>query len=333
MRQVWISQEGGPEVLQVREAPDPVPGPGEVRIRVRASGVNFADLMARKGTYLDAPKVPFVPGYEVAGELDALGEEVREGRVGERVLALTRFGGYADAVCVPARAAWPIPDSLSFPEAASIPVNWLTAWHMLVELGNVREGHRVLVHSAGGGVGVAAVQIARRARAEVLGTASSTKHARLRELGLSHPIDYRRLKVEPEVKRLTAGRGVDIVLDPLGGSSVRTSYRCLAPAGRLMLYGASSMSDGALSMLVGGVQMGAFWPASLMLQNKGVLGINVGRLFTEEALLTREMEAVLRGFADGSFRAIVDAEVPLAEAARAHGRLERRENFGKVVLV
>jgi synaptic vesicle membrane protein VAT-1 len=330
---VGISRRGGPEVLQVRAAPDPTPGPGEVRIRVHAAGVNFADLMARRGTYLDAPKRPFVPGYEVAGEIDAVGEGVHASRSGERVAALTRFGGYSEVVCVASAAASPMPAGMSFAEAASIPVNWLTAWHMLVELCNVHEGHTVLVHSAGGGVGVAAVQIARNARARVLGTASSGKHARLRSLGLSDAIDYRTQDFEAEVKRLTSGRGVDIALDPIGGSSVRKSFRSLAPAGRLVLYGASSMSEGSLSMVAGAARMGAFWPASLMLQNRGVLGVNLGRLWPEQEMIAREMRDLLRGFSQGRFHPVVDSEIPFEEASRAHLRMERRENFGKVVLV
>jgi NADPH:quinone reductase-like Zn-dependent oxidoreductase len=333
MRQVWISRRGGPEVLQVRAAPDPGAGRGEVRIRVRAAGVNFADLMARRGTYLDAPKLPFVPGYEVAGEIDEVGEGVHASRVGERVLALTRFGGYSDVVCVPSAAAWPIPSSMPFAEAASIPVNWLTAWHMLVELCNVHEGHSVLVHAAAGGLGVAAVQIARRANARVLGTASAAKHERLRELGVSDPIDYRARDFETEVKRLTSGRGVDIVLDPLGGSSVRKSFASLAPAGRLVLYGASSTSEGPLSMLAGVARMGAFWPASLMLENRGVLGVNLLRLASEQELLAREMRDLLHAFGEGRFRPVVDSQVPFEDAPRAHLRVERRENFGKVVLL
>src|SRR5207253_2835792 len=173
-------------------------------IRVRAAGVNFADLMARRGLYPDAPPLPFVPGYEVAGEVDA-GEPAL---VGRRVLALTRFGGYSEAVVVPAKRAVEIPAKLSFAEAAAIPVNWITAWHMLVELCNVRRGQRVLVHAAAGGVGTAALQICRRVGAEVIGTASASKHARLREMGLSHAIDYRTQDFEVEVKRITGGRGV-----------------------------------------------------------------------------------------------------------------------------
>ena len=329
MRQVWIARKGGPEVLELREAPDPQPGPEEVRIRVRAAGVNFADLMARRGLYPDAPKLPFVPGYEVAGEIDAGPPH----RIGQRVLALTRFGGYSDAVVVPAKRAIEIPPRMSFAEAAAIPVNWLTAWHMLVELCNVKRGQIVLVHAAAGGVGTAALQICRRVGAEVIGTASGSKHARLRELGLTHAIDYRTQDFEAEVKRITGGRGVHVILDAVGGASIKKGWRCLAPTGKLVVFGASSVMQGPVGMLSSVLRMTPFWPLKVMQENKALIGVNVGRLWSEEDLLTSELRAVLQGIAEGAFRPILDAEVPLGEARRAHERLEQRENFGKVVLV
>ena len=329
MRQVWITRKGGPEVLEVREAPDPQPGPGEVRIRVRAAGVNFADLMARRGLYPDAPRLPFVPGYEVAGEIDA-GEPVR---FGERVLALTRFGGYSDVVVVPSKRAIAIPPALSFPEAASIPVVWLTAWHMLVEMCNIRRGQRVLVHAAAGGVGTAALQICRRIGAEVIGTASASKHPRLREMGISHAIDYRTQDFEPEVKRITGGGGVHVVLDAVGGASIKKGWRCLAPTGKLVVFGASWVMRGPAGMISSVLRMTPFWPLKVMQENKALVGVNIGRLWGEEDLLASELRAILKGFADGSFRPIVDLEVPFAEARRAHERMEQRQNFGKVLLV
>ena len=329
MRQVWIARKGGPEVLELREAPDPQPGPDQVRIRVRAAGVNFAELMARRGLYPDAPKLPFVPGYEVAGEIDAGPSH----RIGQRVLALTRFGGYSDVVVVPARFAIEIPPRMSFAEAAAIPVNWLTAWHMLVELCNVKRGQIVLVHAAAGGVGTAALQICRRAGAEVIGTASASKHARLHELGLTHAIDYRTQDFEAEVKRITGGRGVHVVLDAVGGASIKKGWRCLAPTGKLVVFGASSVMQGPVGMLSSVLQMTPFWPLKVMRENKALIGVNVGRLWSQEDLLTSELRAILQGIAEGAFRPIVDAEVPLGEARRAHERLEQRENFGKVVLV
>ena len=330
MRQVVITRRGGPEVLEVREAPDLKPAPGQVRIRVRAAGVNFADVMARVGMYPDAPPLPGVLGYEVSGEID-----LPIDRAGEKVIALTRFGGQSEMVCVPAGAVIPMPSGLSFAEAASIPVVWLTAWHMLVELGNLRRGHVVLIHAAAGGVGTAAVQICRKFGATSIGTASSGKHERLRELGLSHAIDYRKLDFEPEVKRITGGRGVDIALDPVG--TFRKSFRCLAPVGRLMMYGASATVSGERRNLFAALgtvlKMRWFHPLQLLPDNKGIFGVNMGQLWGETELLAREMREVLKGFSAGEFKAIVDQEVRFAEARRAHERLQARKNFGKVVLV
>jgi NADPH:quinone reductase-like Zn-dependent oxidoreductase len=244
MRQVWIPAHGEPEVLEVREAPDPDAAVGEVRIRVAAAGINFADILARMGLYPDAPQPPAVVGYEVSGTVDQVGSGVDGLAEGSRVAALTRFGGYSDTVVVPANQVIPIGDGLSLEKAAALPVNYLTAWVMLVWLGNVRRGDRVLVHAVAGGVGQAALQICRHFGAEVLGTASGGKHERLRQLGVTHPIDYRSQDFEEEVERVTGGRGVDIALDAVGGESFKKSYRCLAPLGRLVVFGASSMVSG-----------------------------------------------------------------------------------------
>ena len=335
MRQVWITKKGGPEVLRVREAADPEPGPGELRVRVRAAGVNFADTMARLGLYPAAPKPPCVVGYEVSGVVDKAGPGAPAGRVGERCIALTRFGGYSDVVCVPADRALRFPERLSFAEAAALPVQWLTAWHMLVELGNLQKGQRVLVQAAAGGVGTAVLQIARRIGAEVIGTASPGKHEKLRALGITHAIDY--ANFDTTVLELTGGRGVDLALDAVGGSSFKRSYRALAPAGKLVMFGASSAAPGmkfqplaALGMVA---SMPVFFPMQMLNANKGVFGVNMGTLWQEDALLNRELAAVLAGVEEGAFTPLVDLEVPFAEAPRAHQRLGERANFGKVVLV
>ena len=189
MRQVWVTRAGPPETLQVREAPDPVPGPGQVRLRVAAAGVNFADVMMRLGIYPDAPPLPAVPGYEAAGVIDAVGEGVPAARVGERVLAFCRFGGYADLLCVAREAVFPVPDGVPLTIAAALPVNYLTAWQMLVVMAGVKAGDTVLVHGAAGGVGLAAVDLCRRAGARVFGSASPAKHAALAERGVEFCID------------------------------------------------------------------------------------------------------------------------------------------------
>jgi NADPH:quinone reductase-like Zn-dependent oxidoreductase len=325
MKRIWITRKGGPEVLELREEPDPEPKPGEVRIRVKAAGVNFADVMARMGLYPDAPKLPAVVGYEVAGVTDD----------GRRVIALTAFGGYSDVVCVPESRVLPLPDKLSFAEGAAIPVVYLTAWHMLVELANVRRGQTVVVQAAAGGVGIAALQICKRAGARVIGTASPGKHARLRELGIEHAIDYEGF--DTKVMELTNGRGADIALDAVGGESFKRSYRCLAPAGKLVMFGVSAVvgsnKPNLLRAVSAVVRMPIFWPLKMLQENKGVFGVNMGHLWNEEALLIGELREVLKGVEEGAFRPIIDSEVPFAEARRAHERLTQRGNFGKVVLV
>src|SRR5688500_2604913 len=219
MRQAVFPRHGSPDVFEIREAPDPSPGPGEVRIRVRAAGINFADVLSRLGLYPDAPKPPLVVGYEVAGHIDAVGADVIGFAHGDRVVALTRFGGYSDVVVVPSAQAFHFPADLSDAEAAAIPVTYLTAALALYRMAAPSSGETVLIHNAGGGVGIAATQLARLRRATVIGTASARKHDALRSFGIEHVIDYHHADVVEEVRKITRGRGVDVILDPIGGSS------------------------------------------------------------------------------------------------------------------
>lgn len=336
MRQAWVTRHGGPEVFEIREAPDPEVEAGKVRIRVEAAGVNFADVLARIGLYPDAPKPPCVLGYEVAGEVDQVGPGVEGIRVGDRVLALTQFGGYSNIVVVPPIQAVPIPAQLDAARAAAIPVNYLTAWLMLVRLGNVQKGEQVLVHSAGGGVGQAAIQICRLRGASVLGVASAGKHARLKETGVEHCLDSRTQDLVAEVRRLTGGHGVDIALDAVGGKSFRESYRCLAPLGRLMVFGMSSFAPGRtrrlLSIVQGMLATPRFHPLSLINRNRGVLGLNIGHLWTEASLLRSMLEEIVGLTGTGALHPVVDRAFPLEQAGDAHLYLQERRNFGKVVL-
>src|SRR5437588_984628 len=244
MRAVVITTHGGPEVLQVQDRPDPVVGPGDVRIAVRAAGINFADTLARTGLYPDSPKVPCVVGYEVAGEVESVGDGVESLKPGERVLAGTGFNGQAELVTVREDMVYTLPERLSFEEGAAFPVNYATAEAGLVVMGGLSEGERVLIHSAAGGVGISATQIAKSIGAEVFGTASASKHDAIREQGVDHPIDYRSQDFAEEVRRLTSGEGVDVVFDALGPSSFRKDYQLLRPGGRLIMYGASELQTG-----------------------------------------------------------------------------------------
>jgi NADPH:quinone reductase-like Zn-dependent oxidoreductase len=338
MRQVWIPRFGGTDVLRVQTAPDPEPRPDEVRIRVAAAGVNFADLSARAGLYQDAPPAPLVVGYEVAGEIDAIGSAVTSFGAGERVMALTRFGGYSDVVTVPANQVAAIPDGADLVHAAGIPVAYITAYLMLVRLGSVRRGDTVLIHSAGGGVGLAALQLAKGLGAVTIGTASAKKHARLAEMGLDHAIDYRSEDFEAAVKRITGGRGVDVALDAVGGSSFRKSYRSLAPMGRLFCFGlasgnADNRKQAVRTLPKAIVQTPVFHPFQLMNANKGVFGINMGHLWGEQGLMRDTLAELSAMWGRGEIEPIIDSRFGFDEAGRAHQQLAEARNFGKVVLV
>jgi synaptic vesicle membrane protein VAT-1 len=336
MREIVITRHGGPEVMEERERPAPEPGPGEVRIRVKAAGVNFADVLARMGLYPDAPPPPMVPGYEVSGYVDAAGPGPARHEVGRRVIAVTRFGGYADLVVVPADFVWPVPPTLSYNEAAAIPIAYLTALVALYRMANLKAGETVLVHGAGGGVGIAAFQLARLRRAIVIGTASPAKHNALRSLGIDHVIDHRGADVEAEVARLTNGRGVDVVLDARGGEHLARSFRMLAPLGRLVACGSQDLVTGPArdeERVQTFLQQRPFFdPIDLMNNNKGVFGLNLAHLWRERRFAAASMEALLTDFAGGRLKAIVAKTFPLARAADAHEFLHERANVGKVVL-
>src|SRR3954469_3662272 len=343
MRAAVITQTGPPEVLQVQERPDPPVGRGEVRIAVRAAGINFADTMARIGMYPDAPKTPCVLGYEVAGDVESVGEGVEGIAVGDRVIAGTRFNGQAELVTVPAQQAIPMPDGVSYEEGAAFPVNYGTAYAALVIMGGLKAGERVLIHAAGGGVGIAATQIAKGIGAEILGTSSASKHDAIREQGVDHPIDYRTKDFEEEVRRITGGEGVDLIMDALGPTSFRKDYRLLRQGGRLIMYGASELQTGsgkrdlptALRALARMPMATLPWWKSMgvMNENKGVFGLNMLSWWDREGSLDRVTEPLLAGLAKGDLKPVVAEAFPFDRAPDAHRFIEERRNVGKVVLV
>lgn len=336
MKQVVVTRHGPPQVLELRDVAEPVPGEGEVRIAVRAIGVNFSDILARVNLYPGAPKPPCVVGYEVAGEVDAVGPGVRGRQPGDRVMAFTDFGGYAGKVVTPEQLTYATPGALGDVEAAAVPVNYLTAIAALYRLANLESGETVLVHGAAGGVGIAAVQLARLRDAIVIGTASPHKHDVVRAEGAQHVIDYRTGKVATDVRSLTGGRGVDVVLDPLGGKSLRDSYRLLAPLGRLVFYGASDAIPGSrrnlLQVARTFAQMPTFRPLSLLHDNRSVHGLHLGRLFGEFAKMNRLMTQVLAACEAGQLTPRVDRTFALERAAEAHQFLHDRRNIGKIIL-
>jgi len=335
VKQVVIPRRGPPEVLEVREAPDPVAQPGTVRIRVHAAGINFSDLLARQGLYPDSPKPPCTVGYELAGVVDAVGPGVTTPRGGDRVIATTKFGGQSELVVVAPGSVFPLPAGWTFEQGAAFPVVYLTAHHMLVRVAAAQRGETVLVHSAAGGVGLAVAELGRILGLRVIGLASPPKHAVLREYGVE-PLDSRDPRWFERARRLRP-RGIDIVLDAVGGRSWRYGYELLAPAGRLVCYGASALSEGSrrnlLKLLWRVIRFPRFGPLTLMSDNKSVAGVNLGHIWSEQALLAPQLEALLRYAREGKITPRVDRTFAFTEAAAAHRYIHERRNVGKVLLV
>jgi NADPH:quinone reductase-like Zn-dependent oxidoreductase len=339
-RAIFVTRRGGPEVLADRELPEPNPGPGEVAIRVMAAGVNFADLLGRMGLYPEAPPIPFVPGYEVAGTVTAAGEGVADFAPGDRVLALTRFAGYAESAVTLASMAFRIPDSVPFDEAAAFPVNYATADLALFRVGALIDGERVLIHGGAGGVGSAAVRLARRRDVTIFATAGSPeKVGFMRREGVHHPLDHHREDVRAAVLGATGGDGVHLVIDARGGRGLRESLGLLAPLGRVVAFGVSEMVVGPrrsiLRVLRALIAIPKAKPVDLMMKNRGILGLNLLPLFGRADLAARFRSEVLPLLQSGEARPVIHARLPLtaAGAAEAHRLLHARANTGKIVLI
>jgi synaptic vesicle membrane protein VAT-1 len=337
MRQIVTTGTGDINVLKVQEKPDPTPREGEVVIRVRAAGLNFADILSRQGLYPDSPPKPCVMGYEVSGVVESTGPGVNSSFKGKSVVAMTRFGGQSDLVVVKATQMFEKPEKLTFEQAAAIPVNYLTAYALLVVMGSLHAGESVLIHNAGGGVGLAALDIAKKIGTVTFGTASPSKHKFLAERGLDHPIDYRKQDWLPVLQQLTNGRGVDLVIDPIGGEHWKRSYAALRHTGRLGMFGVSTASAngfaGKLKMLKAAFQMPRFHPLGLLNKNRGVFGLNLGHMWHEPEKVAVWMRDILRGVEEEWVRPHVDQAFSFTDAGKAHRYLEERKNIGKVVLI
>jgi NADPH:quinone reductase-like Zn-dependent oxidoreductase len=337
VRQIVTTGTGGIDVLKVQEKPDPQPQAGEVVIKVRAAGLNFADILSRQGLYPDSPPKPCVMGYEVSGVIESVGEGVNASFVGKSVAAMTRFGGQSEMVAVKANQVFDKPADLTFEQAAAIPVNYLTAYALLVVMGSLHLGESVLIHNAGGGVGLAAIDIAKKIGAVTYGTASPSKHKFLAERGLDHAIDYRGQDWVPALMQLTNGRGVDLIIDPIGGPHWKKSFEALRHTGRLGMFGLSTASanglTGKLKLLKAAIQTPFFHPFRLFNKNRGVFGLNLGHMWHEPEKIALWMRDILGGVEAGWVRPYVDQAFSFADVGKAHQYLEQRKNIGKVVLV
>jgi NADPH2:quinone reductase len=321
MKAIEVTEYGDSTVLETSERDLPEPDDGEVRIKVEAAGINFADIMQRRGAYPGGPEPPYIPGMEVAGTVDSA-DGVAAYSEGDRVVGMLDRGGYADYTVADARTLLPFPDGLSPVEAAGFPVQFLTAHSCLFEWGGLEEGERVLIQAAAGGVGTAAVQMASNAGAEVFGTASAPEKLELAaELGCDHPINYEEDDFRDVVNEETEGDGVNLVLESVGGDVFDRSLDALSHFGRLVTYGVAS-----------GVPANAS-NQRLLFENKSVIGFHLGQASRHDP--TKVMKAVpdiTEGLESGDLRVIVGETFALEEASDAHSFIEDRQSTGKVVL-
>jgi len=324
MKAITASAPGGPEQLELVHRPDPQPGPGELLVHIRATAVNRADLLQRRGIYPPPPGASDVLGLEMAGVIAGLGEGVSGWSVGDQVCAVLASGGYAEQAVVPAEMVMPLPPGLDLVEAAAVPEAFTTAWDNLFNRGRLAPGETVLVHGGASGVGTAAIQLARWRGCEALVTAGSPRKLWLcAELGAKAGINYRE---EPDfdarARELTGGRGVDVVLDIIGGPYLARNLHCLAIEGRLVIIG---LMGGATAELA----LGQLLTRRLTI----TASILRARPVEAKAALARQLVAeVWPGFADGSLRPVIDRVLPLAKAAEAHAVMEASEHAGKIVL-
>ncbi|MBM0237655.1 NAD(P)H-quinone oxidoreductase [Micromonospora sp. ATA32] len=323
MHAITIPEPGGPEALVWAEVPDPEPGPGEVIVDVFASAVNRADLLQRQGNYPPPPGAPAYPGLECSGVISATAPDVTGWRVGQEVCALLAGGGYAERVAVPAGQLLPVPAGVDPVDAAALPEVACTVWSNVVRLARLAKGETLLVHGGGSGIGTFAIQLGVALGATVVVTARSAKHARLRELGAAHPIDYRQQDFVEEVRRVTDGRGADVILDIMGASYLGRNVAALATGGRLVVIGMQGGRKAELDL-------------GMLLAKRGSVAATAlrSRPLDEKAEIVRGVrEQVWPLVESGAVRPIVDRRVPMADAAEAHRLVESNEHIGKVLLV
>lgn len=323
MKVIEVARYGGPEVLQIVEKPDLTPGPRQVVIQVKAAEINFADLLSRAGTYPPAPKPPFVPGFEAAGIVAAVGPEVTHLQPGNRVMAFTQIGGYAEQALVDAAQAVPLPNDLDFAPATALLAQGLTAYFLLQRTAQIKPGQSVLVSAAAGGVGSLAVQMAKLLGAgTVIGLASTdAKRAWVKDLGAEEAIDYTQENWPEAVKATTGGRGADIFLDATG--DIAHGLQALAPAGTWVIYGSQQGQVGNLS----GDALG-----TMMFAGQTLRGFSLYNVFPDSQAIQDALRQQFTWVADGKLQIEAGDRFPLAQAAEAHAAIEARRTTGKVVL-
>lgn len=338
MKAMVVTGHGDVDRMMVRDLPSPAASAGEILVSVKAAGVNFADVLARLGIYKAAPKPPFVPGIEVAGTVEAVGEGARGFAPGDRVTGFCTFGGYAEKAVLKAGAAMKIPEGMTFNEAAAFPVQYLTAYHGLFQLAHVRPVDRVLIHAAAGGVGIACLQLLRALPCDVFATVSTDAKAAVvkEEHPKARPIVTSRQDFAEVIRAETGGRGVDVVMDSVGGETFRRSWKLLAPFGRHVLFGAAAaVKPGAIA------KAGALWrlrkmlavcPVAMLDHNRTLSAFNLYHLAGRPDVMDEAKAALFKALRERAIKPRVGLSLPLEKAAEAHRRMQERQTVGKIVL-
>jgi len=336
MKSVILTKYGAPEVLKVKEFKDIEPSDNQVRIKVHYAGINFAEIMARMKLYPGGPKPGAVLGGEVSGAIDKIGDNVQGLSVGEKVMGLSLNGSYSSQVCIDQDAIIPLPNNFNLDEAAAFPVTYITAYMMMFDLGNLQENDTFLIHGAGGGVGTAAIQLAKTKNIKIIGTSSSWKHDRLIKMGVDKCIDYNLDNTEKEIMDFTNDKGVDLAIDPVGAKNWKLSYKVLAKMGKLIIYGDQNLVKGdKLKPLVAMKEMylmPKYKPMDLMANNKAVMGYHLGRFKGHEWKVQRSIKNLIRLVNDNDLHPIIDSKFSFEDAPKAHRHIQSRKNFGKVLL-
>ena len=338
MKAAFVTKYGGPEVLEIRDTPIPKPNADQILVNVRAIGLNFADVMGRFGVYPGTPPPPFILGLEFSGDVVEVGANVKQFKGGERVMGYSRHGSHAEYVCVNEMLATELPPSMSYEDGASFLVIYLTAYHGIVRLANIRVGEKLLVHAAAGGAGIATVQLGKHLGAEIFGTAGTEEKIEIaRKNRAHHIINYNTTDFADEIRRITNNYGVDVVMDAVGGLVYDKGWSLLAQMGRYILYGlAAVVGKGALNKLKAATVisvMKPIFPVQLMSANKSIFGFNLGTLKGKEGYLKEAALELLKLYDLGVLKPFIGKIFHFNEIVEAHRALQTRQTVGKVVVV
>jgi NADPH2:quinone reductase len=336
MKAAVLVRKGDPsKAFEIREVPNPTIKAGEVLVKVEGFGLNFADVMARQGLYADAPPMPSVLGYDVVGRVKEVAPDITHVKVGDRVTAMTRFGGYAEYVAAIGMAVARIADDVPVGEATALTTQYCTAYFAAADVINLHAGDRVLIHSAAGGVGTALLQYAKHMGCEIFATVGSdAKAALVKAAGAHHAINYVTQDFAQEVARITGGKGLDVIWDAVGGSYVKKGFKALAPGGRIVCYGAADISDknifGKIGTLLG---FGIYHPIEFMNSSKALIGVNMLRIADNNPdRLKRCLDNVVKLYEQGVFKPQVGQVFPVSQIGEAHAFLESRRSTGKITV-